>query len=132
MTPLNEFADDWAELGRVLGEMSASGNAEVRKDAEWLAELGALHCDSRREGKSAVVRLWSDERNLRRVLRVKESSENRILLEVSRLGNKKPGRLEFVRTDSPRSAAHITREQFRTHIGLNENWRRGIEVIFQQ
>jgi len=95
VTPWNEFADDWAELGRVLGEMSASGHAEVRKDAEWLAELGALHCDSRREGKSAVVRLWSDERNLRRVLRVKESSENRILLEVSRFGNKNPARLNL-------------------------------------
>ena len=121
MTPLNEFADDWAELGRVLGEMSASGNAEVRKDTEWLAELGALHCDFRCEGKSAVVHLCSDERNLRRrVLRVKESSENRILLEVRRFGNAKPGRLEFVRTDSPRSAAHITREQFRTRIGLTK------------
>ena len=114
VAPLNEFADDWAALGRVLGEMSASGNAEVREDGEWLAELGALHCDLRCEGKSAVVHLWSDERNLtRRVLRVKESSENRILLEVSRFGNAKPGRLEFVRTDSPRSAGRITREQFR-------------------
>jgi len=109
VTPLNEFADDWAEPGRVLGEMSAPGNAEVRKHADWLAELRALHCDFRCEGKSAVVHLWSDERNLRRrVLRVKESSENRMLLEVSRFGNAKPGRLEFVPTDSPRSAAPIT------------------------
>jgi hypothetical protein len=111
---LNAFADDWAELGRVLGEMSASGSVEVREDGEWLAELAALHCDLRCEGKSALVHLWSDERNLtRRIVRVKERSENRVLLEVLRFGNAKPGRLEFVRTDSPRSAGRITREQFR-------------------
>lgn len=36
---MNAFADEWAELGRVWEEMSASGNVEVRKDGEWLAEL---------------------------------------------------------------------------------------------
>jgi hypothetical protein len=111
---LNTFADEWAELGRVLGEMSASGSVEVRENGEWLAELANLHCDLRCEGKSALVHLWSDERNLtRRVVRVKERSEDRVLLEVQRFGNAKPGRLEFVRTDSPRSAGRTTREQFR-------------------
>jgi hypothetical protein len=48
------------------------------------------------------VHLWSDERNLtRRVLRVKENADDRIVLEVQRFGRAKPGRLEFLRTDSP-------------------------------
>src|ERR1700684_2143648 len=56
---------------------------------------------------------WWDERNLtRRVVRVKERSEDRVLLEVQRFGNAKPGRLEFGRTGSPRSAGRIAREQF--------------------
>ncbi len=58
---MNAFADDWADLGRALGEMPASGSVEVREDGEWLAELAALHCDLRCEGKSALVHLWSDE-----------------------------------------------------------------------
>src|SRR5271154_3946475 len=117
MTSLNAFADDWAELDRALGEMAASGSVEVREDGEWLAELAALHCELRREGKSALVPLWSDQRNLtRRILRVKERDENRILLEVQRFGNAKPGRLEFLRADSPRSAGRITREQFRSRL----------------
>ena len=100
MTSLNAFADEWAELDRALGEMAASGSVEVREDGEWLAELAALHCELRREGKSALVHLWSDQRNLtRRILRVKERDENRILLEVQRFGNAKPGRLEFLRAD---------------------------------
>ncbi|HEX2777654.1 MAG TPA: hypothetical protein VHN10_13525, partial [Candidatus Acidoferrales bacterium] len=117
MTSLNAFADEWAELDRALGEMAASGSVEVREDGEWLAELAALHCELRREGKSALVHLWSDQRNLtRRILRVKERDENRILLEVQRFGNAKPGRLEFLRADSPRSAGRITREQFRSRL----------------
>ena len=114
---LNAFADDWAELDRALGEMAASGSVEVREDGEWLAELAALHYEMRRAGKSVVVHLWSDQRNLtRRVLRVKERSEDRVLLEVQRFGNVKPGRLEFVRAYAPRTAGRITREQFRSRL----------------
>src|SRR6202044_204658 len=114
---LNAFADDWAELDRALGEMAASGSVEVREDGEWLAELAALHYEMRPAGKSVVVHLWSDQRNLtRRVLRVKERSEDRVLLEVQRFGNVKPGRLEFVRAYAPRTAGRITREQFRSRL----------------
>ena len=119
---MNAPADDWAELDRALGEMAASGSVEVREDGEWLAELAGLHCELRRQGKNSLVHLWSDERNLtRRVLRVKEHSENQIILEVQRFGRAKPGRLEFLRTDSRRSPGRITREQFRArfhrHLG---------------
>src|ERR1700734_1117695 len=114
---LNAFADDWVELDRTLGEMAASGSVEVREDGEWLAELAALHYELRLEGKSALGPLWSDQRNLtRRVLRGKERGENRILGEVQRLGDANPGRLEFLRADSPRSAGRITREQFRSRL----------------
>jgi hypothetical protein len=110
--------DDWGELDRALGEMVASGSVEVREDGEWLADLAALHCELQRQGKTPLVHLWSDERNLtRRVLRVKERAEDRIILEVQRFGQAKPGRLEFLRTDSPRSAGRISREQFRARLG---------------
>lgn len=110
-------ADDWAELDRALGEMTSSGSVEVREDGEWLAELVELHCELRHEGKNSLVHLWSDERNLtRRVLRVKERTAERIVLEVRRFGRAKPGRLEFLRTSSPRSSGRITREQFRARL----------------
>ena len=38
------------------------------------------------------------------------------MLEVRRFGRAKPGRLEFLRTDSPRAAGRITREQFRARL----------------
>jgi hypothetical protein len=109
--------EDWAELQRTLEEWAASGHAEVREDGEWLAELAALHCEIRIDGKSSLLHLWSDDRNLtRRVLGVKERSENCLTLEVQRFGRSKPGRLEFVRTDAPRAASRVTREQFRARL----------------
>ena len=114
---MNASADDWAELDRALGEFAASGSVEVREDGEWLAEFVGLHCELCRQGKNSLVHLWSDDRNLtRRVLRVKERSENLIILEVQRFGRAKPGRLEFLRTDSRRSRGRISREQFRARL----------------
>ena len=106
--------DDWAELDRALGEMANSGSMEVREDGEWLAELTGLKYEMRYSGKDPLVHLWSDEKNLtRRVLQVKEQSADRIVLEVQRFGRSKPGRLEFIRTDSARPSGRISREQFR-------------------
>ncbi|HXZ13796.1 MAG TPA: hypothetical protein VEG64_15535 [Candidatus Sulfotelmatobacter sp.] len=114
MNPTNAPAEDFSEIDRAIGEMASSGSVEVHEDGEWLAELVGLHCEFRQQGRSSLVHLWSDERNLtRRVLRVKERTAERIVLEVRRFGRAKPGRLEFLRTDSPRSAGRITREQFR-------------------
>lgn len=111
---MNAPANDWAALDRALSDLAASGSVEVREDGEWLAELATLHFELRVERKTPLVHLWSDERNLtRRVLRVKESAGDRIVLEVQRFGRAKPGRLEFLRTDSPRAAGRVTREQFR-------------------
>lgn len=109
--------DEWAELGRTLDTIVASGCAEVREDGEWLAELAGFRCELHRAGKNSIVHLWSAERNLtRRILSVKERSENRIVLEVQRFGRSKPGRLEFALTDARRSAGHISREQFRARL----------------
>jgi len=111
---LNSPANDWAALDRALSDLAASGSIEVREDGEWLAELATLHFALRVERKNPLVHLWSDERNLtRRVLRVTENVGDRIVLEVQRFGRAKPGRLEFLRTDSPRPAGRINREQFR-------------------
>ena len=106
--------NDWAELGRTLSEIVDSGFAEVREDGEWLAELAGMRCELREQGKNALVHVWSDERHLtRRVLRVREQSNERIVLDVQRFGRAKPGRLEFLRNESTRAASRISREQFR-------------------
>ncbi len=106
--------NEWAELDRALDAMAASGPAEVREDGEWLAELSGLHCELRVQGKNSLVHLWSGERSVtRRLLRIQEQTEDRIVLEVQRFGRAKPSRIEFLRTDLPRSTGRITREQFR-------------------
>jgi hypothetical protein len=109
--------DDWAELGRSLIALASSGTAEVREDGYWLADLASLHCEFRQEEQSPIIHLWSDGCNLtRRVLRAKENSESRVVLEVQRFGRAKPGRLEFLRTNAPRTPGRATREQFRARL----------------
>ncbi|MFZ0582279.1 MAG: hypothetical protein WAN72_19690 [Candidatus Acidiferrales bacterium] len=89
---MNAPAEDWAALDRALSDLAASGCVEVREDGQWLAELASLQCEIKRKGNQALVHLWSDERNLtRRVLRVRERAEDRIVLEVQRFGRAKPG-----------------------------------------
>lgn len=106
--------NDWVELDRALSAMAAFEAVDIREDGVWLAGFSALNYELRRSGRSALVHLWSSERNLtRRVLRVKEQSPARIVLEVQRFGRANAARLEFVRTDSQRPEARISREEFR-------------------
>jgi hypothetical protein len=109
--------NEWAELGRALGALRASGPTEVREDDQWLAELSEFQCELRDTGKGALVHLWSSERNLtRRVLRVREQTPEKIILEVQRFGRARPGKLEFLRTDGARATGGIGREQFRARL----------------
>jgi hypothetical protein len=109
--------NEWAALDRALDAMAASGSVEVREDGEWLADFATLRWELRGQGMNALVHLWSDGRNLtRRLLRIQEQSEDRIVLEVARFGRAKPGRLEFLRSKAPRPPGRISREQFRARI----------------
>ena len=106
--------EDWSELARALAEIAASESAEVREDGEWLAGLSPLRCELRAEGKQPLVHLWSNERTLtRRVVRVKERTPDRIVLEVQRFGRASPARLELARSSGARTKGRVTREQFR-------------------
>jgi len=105
---------DWASLHQAIAELASSGNAEIHESGEWLAELAAFRWEIRYEGKSPLLHLWSDERNLtRRVLDIKEQSPFRIVLEVQRFGRCKPSRLELIRPDAQRMPVRVAREKFR-------------------
>lgn len=117
--------NEWDELGRALAELTASGVVEVREDGQWLAGFAALHCELRGTGKNLLVHLWSNERTLtRRIVGVRERSPDRVVFDVQRFGHTKPGRLEFLRTDSPRPVGRVSREQFRDRFrrSLAENF----------
>ena len=109
--------NDFAGLDRAVSEIASSGAAEVREDGQWLADLSGLHCEFRQEGNHSLVHLWSDQKSLtRRIVRIKEKTERHLLLDIQRFGRKAPGSLEFVRTDSQRSAGRVSREQFRSSL----------------
>lgn len=102
-----------ASLRRALDELCVFGSPEVRENGEWLAGLEGVHYDVSPQGDAALLHLWSTEQSLvRRVLRVTQESQNRVLLEVSRLGYPRPAQLELVAGGAPREARRVTREQF--------------------
>lgn len=108
---------DWASLHRAIEVMASYGNAEIHEADEWLAELAAFRWEIRHEGKNPLLHLWSDARTLtRRILKVREQTPDRIVLEVQRFGRAKPSRFALVRPDSPRVPVRVAREQFRIEL----------------
>ncbi|HWF14155.1 MAG TPA: hypothetical protein VG272_10500, partial [Candidatus Acidoferrales bacterium] len=104
-----------ADLRRALDGLCAIGAPEVRENGEKLAGLAALEYEVSAQGDAALLHLWSTQQSLvRRVLRVAEQSDDRVVLEVSRLGFSRNAQLEFVATAAPREPHRIEREQFST------------------
>jgi len=105
-----ELAD---ALRRALDGLCATGAPEVRENGAWLAGFEGVRYEVSTQGQTALLHLWSSEQSLvRRVLRVADESENRVLLEVSRLGYARPAKLEFVAGGAPRETRRVDREQF--------------------
>jgi hypothetical protein len=93
--------DDAAELERCLTELVRAGSFEVYEDGRRLPETEGLRFQVRTQGRRTRLHLWSENRSLvRTVVRVAVQSGERLLLEVERFGQSRPGRLEFVATGS--------------------------------
>src|SRR5579871_1076037 len=104
--------NDWMELERALSAIAASGHAELREDGRWLPEFSPLRCKLRQSNGNAFLDVTSDAGSLtRRILRIKEHSQQRLVLEVHRFG-KKSGRLEIIPRPKGRPPSRIVREQF--------------------
>lgn len=106
--------DQLEGLQKALGEICATGTAEVHEDGKWLASLNGFRSELQSRGNQALIHLRSSEASLvRRIIRVAACESGRVQIEVQRFGSKKPGRLEFIAAHSQRSPARITREQFK-------------------
>lgn len=102
-----------SELQETLREFSASGPAELRENGTRVAALSLLSWEVRGNPEKPLLHLWSQQLNLtRRVLAITGHSEQRLSLAVECFGRSKPDRLEFLRTDTERSPAKVSREAF--------------------
>lgn len=101
------------ELRRALDGLCATGAPEVRENGERLAGLDGAQYEVSAHGDAALLHLWSAQQSLvRRVVRVAEESQERIVLEVKRLGFPRNAQLEFVAGRPARETRRIEREQF--------------------
>ena len=82
-----------------------------------MATFRALSWELRGAPAKPLLRLWSEQHNLTRlVLAIADHSDERLALAVERFGRLKLGRLEFVRVDfaAPRD---VSREEFCARLG---------------
>lgn len=93
------------------------GHVEVCEDGRWAAELSPWEYELKQRGSRAVLHVWGSERHLTRcVLRVLKQEPSRLIVEVERFGQRKPGRLEFTLRDKARPGGRVEREQFRNRL----------------
>src|SRR5262249_52690940 len=96
-----------------IDRMVSAGPVEVRENGERLASLADFEYEVTPQAGRALIHLWSEGRPLaRRVVRVVEQSPARVLLEVERFGQSKPGKLEFALV-AARPTKELTRDKFR-------------------
>jgi hypothetical protein len=101
-------------LQMALARMLAAGRVEVRENGARLAALEGFNYEVRQQDGSALLHLWSQQRNqVRRVTRIVRDDPERLALEVARLGRARPMRMEFLAARRKPAAGRVTREQFR-------------------
>jgi hypothetical protein len=106
------------ELEEVLTALQVAGEIETREDGQFLAELSPPQWEVRQQGRNLILHIWTGDRNLtRRVIRILESNADGVALETARFGRTRPGKLEFLRRDAPRTQGRLTREKFRAQFG---------------
>jgi hypothetical protein len=102
------------ELEQSLARLQAAGEIEVREDGRFLGELSSPQWEVREQARNLILHVWTGDRNLtRRVIRILDSDADGIALETARFGRTRPGKLEFLRRDVPRTQGRLTREKFR-------------------
>jgi hypothetical protein len=101
-----------AELERLLERLFNGQPVELHEDGRRLAGWEEVRYELR-EGAKPLLHLWCSDRTLaRRVVRIVEAADDRILLEIERFGRSRPGRLEIVRRERAPKAARTDRERF--------------------
>jgi hypothetical protein len=106
-----------AQLREALAGLEGAAAVVVYDCGKRLPMLTGFRHELREQNGKLLLHLWSEEGTLvRRVLRVVERNEESIVLEVSRFGQTKPGRLEILRP-SRMQLARPSRQQFRLRLG---------------
>jgi hypothetical protein len=117
-----------SEVEAALDQMAHQKFAEAREDGQWLAEFSKDSYSLRSDAQYSILHLRYGERSVvRRVLRLAEQTGERVVLEVMRFGQIKPGRLEFVKLNARKPRNRIAAESFRSRLArlLAENFPDG-------
>ena len=104
-------------LKETLGRLLEGGAVKVQENGAWLAPLENFQYEVRENAGATVLHLWSQQGTLvRGVIAIDANEENRLALQVRRLGRSRPDRLEFVCREREPETGQLRREQFRARL----------------
>jgi len=105
-----DFAE---ELRAGLQSLFAAGSIEIRERGGRISPAAPISWEVRGAAGKPLLHLWADNCNLtRRVVAIKDQSQERLLLAVERFGRAEPERLEIARLDFKRNPKQVSREDF--------------------
>ena len=110
-----------------FGRFCGGGLCGSLRRRKWLAELATLQCEVNRKGKQALVHLWSGEGDFQEYgyfPGIEIDPKPPLVWLVA------PGLRFHLATDT--LLKYLSAEIQVARIGLSEDWRRGLKVIFRQ
>jgi hypothetical protein len=106
-----------ANIEERLRRLDGATSVEVRENGVRVATIEDFHWELRGAPDRPVLAVHSEQINItHRIVAISAESDDHLALSFERLGNARPGRIEFLRVDFTRSPREVAREDFRLRL----------------
>jgi hypothetical protein len=106
-----------AEIEAILRKFDDAPSVEVRENGVRVGTLGKFSWELRGAAAKPVLAVHSEQFNItHRIIAISAESDGHLALSFERLGNARPGRIEFLRVDFERAPREIVRDEFRLRL----------------
>jgi hypothetical protein len=105
------------EIERFLRRFDDATSVEVRENGVRVGTLAKFSWELRGAAAKPVLAVHSEQFNItHRIVAISGESNRHLALSFERLGNARPGRIEFLRVDFERSPREVARDEFRLRL----------------
>src|SRR5277367_611849 len=106
-----------ADIEGRLRKFDSATSVEVRENGIRVATIENFRWELRGVADKPVLAVHSEQINItHRIVAISAESDGHLALSFERLGNARPGRIEFLRVDFTRSPREVAREDFRLRL----------------
>src|SRR6201999_76545 len=106
-----------ADIEARLRKLDDATSVEVRENGIRVGTVEKLSWELRGEPGKPVLAVHSEQFNItHRIVAISPGSDGHLALSFERLGNARPGRIEFLRVDYTRPPREMSRAEFRLRL----------------